>query len=256
MNEDLKQHIISTLNKGMRLDGRKPLEYRPLSVNLNFTKNAEGSAEIFIGETHVMVGVKMSVEKPFPDTAAQGGIMVNAELLPMSSPDFESGPPSIQAIELARVVDRGIRESKSVDFEKLCIEEGEKAWFVSVDVVSINDAGNLFDAAALGAIIALREARFPTYDGKKIDYKKLTKEALPLTKHPVSVTVCKIGDHLIVDPLPEEEKILDARLTVASTEDGKLCALQKGGDSPLKPEVVMKMIEIGLDKAKEIRKSL
>jgi exosome complex RNA-binding protein Rrp42 (RNase PH superfamily) len=74
--------------------------------------------------------------------------MVGAELLPLSNPDFESGPPGIQAVELARVVDRGIRESKCLDFKKLCIKQGEKAWIILIDIVTLNDAGNLFDASS------------------------------------------------------------------------------------------------------------
>jgi exosome complex component RRP42 len=38
--------------------------------------------------------------------------MVGCELLPISHPSIESGPPGIDAIEIGRVIDRGIRESK------------------------------------------------------------------------------------------------------------------------------------------------
>src|SRR3989338_935564 len=111
MDEELKQHVIMLLESDKRLDGRKPLEYRkPLKVEYGFTKTAEGSAKVTLGETEVIVGIKMEVGEPYPDTPDQGTIIVGAELLPLSNPEFELGPPGIQAIELARVVDRGIRE--------------------------------------------------------------------------------------------------------------------------------------------------
>ena len=112
MNDEQKKHIALLLDSQKRLDGRKPLDYRkPVKVEYGFTKTAEGSAKVTIGETEVLCGVKVEIGKPYPDRPDEGTIICGAELIPMSSPEFESGPPGIQAIELARVVDRGIRES-------------------------------------------------------------------------------------------------------------------------------------------------
>ena len=258
MNQELRKHIISLLDKGIRLDGRKADEYRkPVKVEFNFSPNAEGSARVEIGETVVLTGVKMSLETPYPDTPDKGNLMVGAELIPLSSPDFESGPPSIQAVELARVVDRGIRESKAIKAEDLCISPGEKVWGVAIDVVPLNDAGNLFDASALAAIAALKSTKMPTLKDNAIDYSSpLSDNSLPLSSLPVSVTVCKIGNHFVVDPLSEEEKVVDARLTVATNEKGQLCAMQKGGDSSLSSEDIMKMVDLAIVKCDELRKQV
>ena len=257
MYRELRSHIISLLNADTRLDGRKLTEYRkPIEVEQGIIKTAEGSARVKIGETEVMVGVKLEVGEPYPDTPEEGTIIVGAELLPMSNPEFELGPPGIHAIELARVVDRGIRESKALDFKKLCITPGEKIWMVIIDICPLNDAGNLFDASSLAALAALKNTKFPAFDGEKIDYKQKTDKKLQLEKMPIAVTVIKIGGKFIVDPDIEEEKVIDARLTVSSIEDGKLCALQKGGDFPLSTEDIDKMLEIGIEKGKELRKYL
>ena len=55
-------------------------------------------------------------------------MMTSTELAPLADQSFDPGPPREQSIELSRVVDRGIRESRMIDFEALCIEEGEKVW--------------------------------------------------------------------------------------------------------------------------------
>ena len=257
MHRELRSHIISLLNAGTRLDGRKLTDYRkPIEVEHNIIKTAEGSARVKIGETEVIVGIKMDVGEPYPDTPNEGTIIVGAELLPLSNPEFELGPPGIQAIELARVVDRGIRESKAIDFKKLCIEKGEKVWTVIIDICPLNDAGNLFDASSLAALAALNVTKYPSFDGEKIDYKQKTDKKLQLEKMPIAVTVIKIGDKFIIDPDTEEEKTIDARLTVSSIEDGTLCALQKGGDFPLTTEDIDKMLDIGIEKGKELRKCL
>lgn len=254
MNNELRGHIIRLFESNIRLDGRKFTDYRPVKVEVNVTNTAEGSARVIIGKTDVIAGVKMEVMEPYPDTPAEGSIMVGAELLPLSSPEFELGPPGQEAIELARVVDRGIRESKALDFKKLCIKEGEKVWMIVIDICTINDAGNLLDASSLAAIAALRNTAFPEYKDDKIDYKKKTSKKIELKDIPLSVTVIKIGDKFLVDPDSDEEKAIDARLTVASLSDGTLCAMQKGGDYPLTSEDIAKMIDIGVEKGKELRK--
>ena len=257
MYKELRSHIISLLEANTRLDGRKLTEYRqPITVEYGAIRTAEGSARVKIGETDIMVGVKLEVGEPYPDTPDEGTIIVGAELLPMSNPEFEPGPPQIQAIELARVVDRGIRESKALDFKKLCITPGEKIWMVVIDICPINDAGNLFDASSLAALAALKNTRFPAFNGVKVDYKNKTDNKLQLEKTPIAVTVIKIGNKFIVDPDTEEEKVVDARLTVSSIENGTLCAMQKGGDMPLSAEDIDKMLDIGIEKGKELRKHL
>lgn len=253
----MKEHILKYIVKGLRYDGRKMDEYRPVTIHYGVSHMAEGSARVKIGETEVIAGVKLGVEEPYPDTPAQGNLMVNAELTPMSSPLFETGPPGEQATEIARVIDRGIRETKAIDLAKLCIKEKEKVWSVMIDICTVNDAGNLLDAGALAAVAALRDAVFPELDDDgSVDYTKKTSKKLPLMQCPVEVTVTRIGSQLIVDPTAEEEALIDARLTVAFNDKDMLCAMQKGGETPLSVGEIMSMIDLAQEKAKELRKKL
>lgn len=257
MANESKKYVQLLLQKDLREDGRKLDEHRDIKVEYGVSaKSAEGSARVKIGGTEVVAGIKMEVGTPFPDRPDEGTIIVNVELLPLSSPQFESGPPSVNSIELSRIVDRGVRESKTIDFKKLCIEEGEKVWLVFIDIYPINDEGNLFDAAALAAFAALRDAKFPVYDKEteKVKYDEKTKNAIPLEKTPMACTVFKIGNKLVVDPTNKEQEAVDARLTTVSLKDGNICAMQKGGDTPLMPEEIIKMVEISIAKAKELRK--
>ena len=257
MMSESRKHITEYLKKGLRLDGRKLDEFREVSVEYGVSKNAEGSARVKIGGTEVIAGVKLNIGTPYSDRPDEGTLMVGVELYPLASPEFEAGPPSIDSIELARVVDRGIREAGAIDNKALCIEKGEKIWIVSVDICPINDEGNLFDAAGLAAIAAIMDAKFPKVekDGT-VNYKEKTKNSLPIKKRPIPVTVWRIGNELIVDPINEEEKSADARLTIASLSDGIICALQKGGDATLTVEDVDKMTDLALVKAKELRSKL
>jgi exosome complex component RRP42 len=250
------ERVRELIKQDKRLDGRGLLEYRKIKIDYGVTKTAEGSARVKIGHTEMITGIKMAVEKPYPDTPEDGSLMVGAELLPMSSPRFESGPPSIESIEIARVVDRGIRESKALDTKQLCVEKGEKVWIIMIDACPINAEGNLLDAAGISAIAALQDARFPEYDGTVIDYKTKSKKALPIIKVPIPVTVYKIEGKFLVDPLEVEEEAADARLTVTVIEDGNVVSLQKGGERPLTVDDIDNMINIAQEKSKELRKAL
>jgi len=253
---NLQKSISKYYNAGLRYDGRKMGEVRSITVEKGVSRNAEGSAKVTMGETVVFAGVKMAVEKPYTDTADQGNLMVNAELTPLASPDFESGPPSDWAIEISRVVDRTLREGHAVNLKKLCITEGEAVWSVMVDIVPVNDAGNLIDAAALAALAALEDAKYPALEeGNKIDYHKHTDD-VNLDNKPVMVTVYKIAGRLVVDPDYEEEKGKEGRVSIGVLSDGTICAMQKGEDSPFSAGEISEALKLAGETAKLYRKSL
>lgn len=256
-NKSLRLHLMKNLESDVRYDLRKREDFREIKVELGVISKAEGSCRVTIGDTVVIAGTKLAIEKPYPDRPDAGSFAVNTELLPLSSPDFESGPPSIDAIEISRVVDRTLREGEAVDFKKLLITRGEKAWTIYIDVVSINHDGNLLDASCLAALGALLDTKFPNVDKDGvIDYKQPGTKRLEVESLPVLVTVCKLGDWLFVDPLKAEEDFLDARLSIGLLEDGTLCSLQKGGNATLTIEEVKRMTEIASAKAGELRKHL
>ena len=247
--------IREYLKEGKRFDGRKPEDFREISIETNVSKNAEGSARIKIGKTDVIVGVKMDVMEPYPDSADRGNLVVSAELTPMSSERFESGPPKFPAVEVGRLTDRTIRESKFIEMEKLCIKEGEKVWAVYIDIYTLNDDGNLIDAAEIGAVAALMTARMPKYDEEtgRVAYGELTDKKIPVRKEPpIAVTCHKIGDSWLVDPTLEEEDVSEARVTIGATPEGVIGSLQKGESKAVTIE------EFGevLDMAEKVRKKI
>ncbi len=251
-----RDNIIQTLKAGKRVDNRGFDEYRPIAVEVGVGEKAEGSAIVQIGKTRVMAGVKLAIGEPFPDMPNSGVLTTNAELRPLASPTFEKGPPGEDTIELARVVDRGIRESECIDLEKLCRVEGEEVWIVFIDLHILDYDGNLFDACELGAISALVDTRLPKVEDGMIIYKEKTDERLPIKDLPVETTFAKIGDNIVVDPILDEEQVMDARLTVAYTKKGDICAMQKGGVGTFTEKEILEVIDRGLEKSKELRKHI
>jgi len=252
-----KKQIEQFIDKDKRLDGRELMDYREIKIEQGLIERAEGSARVLLGKTDVLVGVKIEAGEPFPDTPNEGVLTVNAELAPIASPSFETGPPNENSVELARIVDRGIRESKMIDTEKLCIEPGKKVFVVFVDIYALNHDGNLIDAAALAAVAALINTKMPNYEIEDGEVKiKPGYTQLPIKQHPITVTCAKIGDKLIVDPWLEEEQVMDARISMAIDDDFNICAIQKGENGFFEPKQVLEAAKIAKDKAKELRKQL
>jgi len=248
ISEIRKDYLYNLLLKGERADGRAFDQYREFSVQKNIIIKAEGSALVKLGASQVLVGVKMQPGEPFPDAPNRGVIITNAELVPLASPTFEPGPPNETGIELARVVDRGVRESKAVDLEALCITPGKQVWIIFIDVHILDDCGNILDASSIGAIAALLATKVPASKfGLGDDYQ------LPVKDIPIAITAIEFGDVLMFDPDSDEESIANTKLTVITTADGSICGMQKSGTGVLKQEQIYRIIDIACEKAREIR---
>ena len=254
------KNVIESITKNKRLDGRTALDMRNIEVKFGVSNKAEGSVMVTCGKTQVACGIKMGVATPYTDHEDEGTMMTSLELLPLSSPVFEYGQPSIESVEISRIVDRGIRESGFIDFKKLCIKEGEKVWSVFIDLATINDDGSLIDVCALAATLALLTARMPVYDEEKevISYGEFTDKKLPLDidKMPLTTTFFKIGDKIFTDPTREEDDAAEGRLTLEVSKPGKeemINAMQKGGNATFTIEEVEMMIDEAVKGYKRIR---
>ena len=75
----------------------------------------------------------------------------------------------------------------------------------------------------------------------------------PITTIPVSVTMGRIGEFIIVDPNLDEWECLDARITITTNSDGNIVALQKGGADGFSLEQLVKCSELSIASGKKIR---
>jgi exosome complex component RRP42 len=253
-----REKIIEYINQGKRLDGRNLGDYREIEIERDVSVNAESSVRVKIGRTEVFAGVKLGTIEPYPDSPEEGTFMTSAELHPMASEQYDIGKPGIESIELARVIDRGIRESGFIDFKKLCIKEGEKVWQVFLDIVAINDDGNLLDVAGLATLIALGSAKMPVYNEKegKIEHE-LSDEPLPLNKEAMSfnITLHKIDNSILLDVNKEEEAVSNCRLSIAIGEANKklrVTAMQKGKEGIITEKDMENILNLVEDKWKEM----
>lgn len=252
-----KQQMWDNLSKGKRLDGRNLDDLRPMEIEMGLIKKANGSARVRLGNSEVVAGVKVETGEPFEGLENKGALILSAEVLPTASPHIEPGPPDEETVELARVVDRGIRESEMLDLNKLVLVTGEIVYVIFVDCSVINADGNLFDATSYAAVASLMNSKLPVFeirDGKVVDTGE--KQNSPITTLPVSITAVRIGDSILLDPTAEEEACMDARITITTNSDNNFAAVQKGSTGTFTLEQLKQIAASAKTKGEEVRNKI
>jgi exosome complex component RRP42 len=178
--------------------------------------------------------------------------------LPLADPNAEPGPPGEEVIELARVVDRGIRESGMIDLKQLVLEKDKSVIGLFVDNSVTDYDGNLFDACSYASVASILSCKIPKWETKDGVISKVegVKNDPPITTIPVSVTMGKIGDSIIVDPNADEWNCMDARITITTNAAGNICAIQKGGHDGFTQEQLSKCGQISISTGAKIRDML
>jgi exosome complex component RRP42 len=250
------EKVIALAQEGKRVDGRKLDEMREIKIETGMAENAEGSTMVFLGDTQVIAGLKMSTGEPYPDNQDEGSIAIGAEALPLAHPDYESGRPSDSEVEIARVVDRGLRESKAIDFKSLCVKKGELVWIGFLDFYALNGDGNLFDAGSIASLVTFMNSQIPKLDKEGQIVKGEYSGKIKLEKMPLLTTFVKVGGKILLDPTYVEEKAAEARYSVATTEDGFITAMQKGIGGSFSLEEVNYMIDTAFKVADKVRKKI
>jgi len=59
------------------------------------------------------------------------------------------------------MIDKVLKQSRAVDRESLCILSGRLVWNLSIEVIVLNEDGNLLDWCFLATMLALMNTRLP-----------------------------------------------------------------------------------------------
>jgi len=210
-----------------------------------------GNVQVKLGGTQVLAVASSELVEPYPDRPAEGVLQFFVEFSPMASPSFEPGRPPEAAVELTRLLDRGLRMSQSVDVEALCVVASKHVWAIRCDVTVLDDCGNITDAALFAALIALRHLRLPPLSLSGVGDEATAVvlptdqgETTPLIFHhtPIAVSLgffkaaaADAVDQLlcIVDPTDREELVMQGSMTVVLNQHQEVCALHKPGGLPV-----------------------
>jgi len=223
---------------GRRLDGRGPYQMRDLSVETGVLSKGFSSSRVILGGTELIVGLNFQTSRPYPDHPGEGVMHTEVHFPGRIGERYPSERENDEAVELSRVVDRGVRHSGIIDMSSLCIIPGEKVWALYIDIQVIDHEGNIQDASNIGTVAALKTARIE--DGGGTDgFKELS-----IGDIPISTTFAVISGALFLDPTLAEEQASDGRLTLTLDNVGSLVAAQLSGGGRLDRETLSKALEI------------
>jgi len=248
-----KNAILTFLSRGTRVDERSFDSPREINIKTDLIPNANGSSYVELGKTKVLAGIKVEPGTPFPDTPQEGNLIVSVEFLPHASPVFEPGPPDERAVELARIIDRSLRDVRAIDLSKMVITPGRKVWNIFIDIYVVDYDGNMIDASSIATMLALLTAKIPkvsTTETGEIIISEEKSENIPVKKKVVTATIAKITDentgnkYYIADPSLEEEMIADTLVTIAFSEDELITGIQKSGLSSIYSDDIPKILNM------------
>ncbi|MES1913497.1 MAG: hypothetical protein MHM6MM_005693 [Cercozoa sp. M6MM] len=260
-----REFILSSLRAGIRADARSLDESREVKIEFGAQ---QGTVVASIGDTKVMCVVSGDLVAPRSDRPAEGILQFQAHYGPMATPAHAiagGDGGSFRAVELGRLLDEGMRQSRALDAESLCVLAGHKVWQVRVDTHVLDDAGNVLDCASLAAMTALCHFRRPdvtvnSHDNSVIIHSVTDKQPVPLALHhtPLSASAALLQDPtqetLVHDPSLQEELLSQARLTCMINQHGQLCCVQKSGGTAVDADVFLRFVETAHEKVHELQK--
>jgi ribonuclease PH len=227
-----------------RIDGRRRDQIRPVKVTRNFTKHAEGSVLIEMGDTKVICTASVEEKVP-PFLKGKGTGWVTAEyaMLPRATHDRSpresvKGKQGGRTLEIQRLVGRALRAV--IDTGRL----GERTIWIDCDVIQAD--GGTRTAAITGGFVALALAL------QKLKIAGLVK-TLPLKDYVAAISVGYHKDQFLLDLCYEEDSEAETDMNVVMTGSGAFVEIQGTAEGhPFTPDQLAQMTKLAADGCEQL----
>ena len=230
----------------IRIDGRKFDQIRDVKITRNFTKYAEGSVLIEMGETKVLCTASIEEKvPPFLRNTGTGWINAEYSMLPRSTQqrkvrDSSKGKIDGRSQEIQRLIGRAIRSV--VDLNKL----GERTIWVDCDVIQAD--GGTRTASITGAFVAVAEAIYKLYKDGLI-------KKMPIENFVSAISVGIVNDQCLLDICYEEDSHAQVDMNIIMTDKCEFVEVQGTGEErPFSRKDLNKLLELGEKGNKELIK--
>jgi ribonuclease PH len=216
--------------------GRAADELRPVRITPNYTKYAEGSCLIEMGETKVICTASVEDRVPlFLRNTNRGWVTAEYAMLPRATDqrttrESSKGGPSGRTQEIQRLIGRSLRAVAAMN--KL----GERTVTVDCDVIQAD--GGTHTAAVTGGFVALALAMKRLQDDGKLS-------VLPLSDHVAAISVGIVGGTALLDLEYAEDSRADVDMNIVKTGAGLFIEVQGTAESgPFSGEQMATMMEL------------
>jgi ribonuclease PH len=221
----------------MRSDGRANDQLRPIIMEAGFSKHAEGSCLIKMGDTHMHVTA--TVEDNIPRwLKGKGSGWVTAEysMLPRSGKqrnqrDAMRGGPNGRTMEIQRLIGRALRSV--IDLERM----GERT--ITIDCDALMADGGTRTASITAAYVATYQA-FEWMKANRMIKQNLMREPM------AAISVGVVRGQELLDLNYEEDSTAQTDMNIVMTASGKFIEIQGTAESdPFGPDTLGRMLALG-----------
>jgi ribonuclease PH len=220
----------------MRIDGRKNDALRNIKITRNYTKYAEGSVLIEVGDTKVICTASIEDKvPPFLKGTGEGWITCEYNMLPRSTGvrkvrDISKLKIDGRTMEIQRLIGRSLRSV--MDLKAI----GERTIWIDCDVIQAD--GGTRTSSICGAFVALVDAV------NKI-HKEAPFEVYPIRSFVSAISVGIVNDEKLLDLCYEEDSKAKVDMNVVMTEEGKFIEVQgTGEESPFSREDLNELLAL------------
>lgn len=222
-----------------RPSNRNPSQLRPIKIQRNFTKHAEGSVLISFGDTEVLCTASILDRVP-PHQKGSGEGWVTAEygMLPRathtrSDREAAKGKQTGRTQEIQRLIGRALR---SVFDLKIL---GERTLHLDCDVIQAD--GGTRTAAITGAFVAARDAV-----NQLLQNGVLTKD--PIKDHIAAISVGIYQGTPVADLDYAEDSNCDTDMNIVMTGSGGIVEIQGTAEgATFSREELIELLDLGRD---------
>jgi ribonuclease PH len=206
----------------VRSDGRAPDQMRPVVITPNFTKHAEGSVLIDVGDTRVICTASVQEKvPPFLYKSGRGWVTAEYGMLPRATTErtereASRGKQGGRTMEIQRLIGRSLRAAINPEFL------GERTVWIDCDVLQAD--GGTRTASITGSFVALSLALSRLYlDGNIVTW--------PVNAFVAAVSVGIVGGVPMLDLNYEEDSKAGVDMNVVATDKGRFVELQGTGET-------------------------
>lgn len=221
----------------MRIDGRKNDQSRSVKITRHYTKYAEGSVFIEVGDTKVLCNV--SVEEkvpPFLKGTGEGWITAEYSMLPRATDNRKNRDISRlkmdgRSMEIQRLIGRALRSV--VDLKAL----GERTLWVDCDVIQAD--GGTRTTSITGAFIALVDAVNKIHKAKPF-------KVYPIRSFVAATSVGIVAEEKLLDLCYQEDSKANVDMNIVMTDDYNIVEVQgTGEESPFSRSELSELLDLG-----------
>jgi ribonuclease PH len=220
----------------MRVDKRKNDQVRPIKITRAYTKYAEGSVLIEVGDTKVICTASIEDKvPPFLKGKGEGWITAEYNMLPRSTGtrkvrDIARLKIDGRTMEIQRLIGRALRSV--MDLKAL----GEKTVWIDCDVIQAD--GGTRTTSISGAFVALVDAINKLHKEKPF-------EIYPIRNFVTATSVGIVNGEKVLDLCYEEDSNAKVDMNVVATDEGEFIEVQgTGEESPFNRKDLNELLDL------------